>query len=55
MFMYIYIYIHIYNVYIYNIYIIYIAFTTEWFFEVALESWLEWDLNQRPLNFVQTF
>ena len=30
------------------------VFITEGFFEVAVESWSEWDLNQRPLNFVQT-
>ena len=24
------------------------------FLEVAIESWLEWDLNPRPLNSVQT-
>ena len=29
------------------------VFTTEGFFEVAIESWPEWDLNPRPLNFVQ--
>ena len=29
-------------------------FTTERFFEVAIESWREWDLNPRPLNSVQT-
>ena len=28
--------------------------TTEGFFELAIGSWPEWDLNQRPLNFVQT-
>ena len=28
------------------------VFTTEGFFEVALESWPEWDLNPRPLNSV---
>ena len=33
---------------------IYMVFTTEGFFEVAMESWPEWDLNPRPLNFVQT-
>ena len=27
---------------------------TEGFFEVAIESWPEWDLNPRPLNSVQT-
>ena len=27
---------------------------TERFFEVALESWPEWDLNPRPLNSAQT-
>ena len=25
------------------------VFTTEGFFEVAIESWPEWDLNPRPL------
>ena len=28
---------------------------TEGFFEVAIESWPEWDSNPRPMNFVQTF
>ena len=28
-------------------------FTTEGFSEVVIESWPEWDLNSRPLNFVQ--
>ena len=28
--------------------------TTEGVLEVAIESWPEWDLNPRPLNFVQT-
>ena len=37
------------------IYILYMVFTTEGFFEVAIESWPEWDLNPRPLNSVQTF
>ena len=31
---------------------IYIVFTTEGFFEVAIESWPKWDLNPRPLNSV---
>ena len=35
-------------------YIIYMVFTTEQFFEVAIESWPEWDFNPRPLNFLQT-
>ena len=26
----------------------------EGFFEVAIESWPEWELNPRPLNSVQT-
>ena len=26
------------------------VFTTEGLFEVALESWPEWNLNPRPLN-----
>ena len=29
---------------------IYMVFITEGFFEVAIESWPEWDLNPRPLN-----
>ena len=29
-------------------------FTTEGLFEVATESWPEWDLNPRPPNSVQT-
>ena len=37
-----------------NIYMIYVRFTTERSFEVAIESWPEWDLNPRPLNSVQT-
>ena len=27
-------------------------FITAGFFEVAVESWPEWDLNPRPLNFI---
>ena len=30
------------------------TFTTEGLFEVAIESWREWDLNPRPLNSVLT-
>ena len=30
------------------------VFTTEELFEVAIESWPQWDLNPRPLNSVQT-
>ena len=30
------------------------VFTTEGFFEVAIESCPEWELNPRPLNSVQT-
>ena len=33
---------------------IYMLFTTKGFFEVAIESWPEWDLNPRSLNSVQT-
>ena len=33
---------------------IYMVFTTDRFFEVAAESWPEWDLNPRPLNSIQT-
>ena len=29
------------------------VFTTGGFLEVAIESWPEWDLNQRPLNSVE--
>ena len=58
MYIYIYIYIYIYNIYIYiyrqrEIYR-YRVFTTEGLFEAAIEKWPEWDLNPRPLNFVQT-
>ena len=31
-----------------------VVFTTEGLFEVAIESWPEWDLNPRPLNSLQT-
>ena len=31
------------------------VFTSERFFEVAIESWPEWDLNPRPVNSVQMF
>ena len=42
-------------IYIYVIYInIYIVFTIEGFFEIAIESWPEWDLNPQTLNSVQT-
>ena len=30
------------------------VFTTEGLFEVAIESWPEWDLSPQPLNSVQT-
>ena len=33
---------------------IYMVFTTDGFFEVAIESWPEWGLNPQPLNSVQT-
>ena len=39
------------SIYIY-IYI-YMVFTTDGFFEIAIESWPEWDLNPQPLNSVQ--
>ena len=29
------------------------VFITEGFFEVVIESWLDWDLNPRPLNSAQ--
>ena len=63
MYKYIYIYIYIYiHIYIYIIYReihryvdidIDMVFTTVGFFEVAIESWPEWDLNPRLLNSVQ--
>ena len=31
------------------------VFTPEGFFEVAIESRPEWDLNPRPLNSIKTF
>ena len=33
--------------------LIHMVFITEGFFEVAIESLPEWDLNPRPLNSVQ--
>ena len=30
------------------------VFTTEGLFEIAIDSWSEWDLNPRPLNSIQT-
>ena len=36
------------------IYVYDIHFTIDRFFEVAIESWPEWNLNPRPLNSVQT-
>ena len=44
------------EVYIYTVYIwhIYMVFTTEGLFEVAIESWPKWGWNSRPLNSVQT-
>ena len=34
---------------------LYMVFTTEGFFEVAIESWPKWDLNARPQNSVYKF
>ena len=31
-----------------------IVFTTKGFWEVAIESWPEWDLKPRPLNFIES-
>ena len=62
-YMYIYVYMYIYSIYgiyiilwyiYYILYYIYMAFTTERFLEVAIESKPEWDLNPRPLNSIQT-
>ena len=33
---------------------VYMVFTTEGLFEVAIENWPERDLNPRPLNSVRT-
>ena len=44
---------HCFHDYIYIYIYIYMVFTTEGLFEVAIESWPEWDLNPRPLNSVQ--
>ena len=44
-------YIYVCMIYI-CMYIVYMVFTTEGFFEVAIESWPEWYLNSRPLNSV---
>ena len=43
-----------YHIYIY-IYILYVVFTTDGFFEVARESWTkwDWDLSPEPLNSIQ--
>ena len=51
----IYIYVYVYVcIYKYSIINIYMVLITEGFFEVAIESWPELDLNPRPLNSVQT-
>ena len=52
-YIYLVIYIYIYGIW-YDIYDIIMIFITEGFFEVAIESWPEWDLNPRPLYSVQT-
>ena len=54
LYIYIHIYIHIYLHISTYIPYIYMVFTTEELFEVAIESWPEWDLNPRPLNSIQT-
>ena len=33
---------------------IYMVFITHGFFDIAIESWPEWDLNPGPLNSVKT-
>ena len=46
---------HIFETFLTPIYVyICMVFITDGFFEVAIESWPEWDLNPRPLNSVQT-
>ena len=55
--MYIHIYIYVYKCkapYICLKLHLHMVFTTEGFFEVAIESGPEWDLNLRPLNCFQT-
>ena len=47
-------YVYMYIICIYMYIYIYMVFVTEGFFEVAIESWPEWDLNPRPLNSVHT-
>ena len=37
-----------------KVYIWYMVFTFEGLFEVAIESWPEWDLNPQPLKSIQT-
>ena len=32
-----------------------ILFITEGFFEVAIESWPEWDLNPRPYSYIYLY
>ena len=41
----------VYVVYVY-VYVC-MVFTTEGFFEVAIESWPVWDLSPQPLNSIQ--
>ena len=31
------------------------VFTTEGFLEVAIESWLEWDLTPRPVTYIYMY
>ena len=55
-YLYIYIYVVLYGViWYYMVLYIYMVFTTEGLFEVAIESWPEWDLNPRPLNSVSIY
>ena len=37
-------------IYISYIYMVYMVVTTEGLFEVAIESWPEWDLNPQTYN-----
>ena len=53
MYMYIYVYRYVY-IYTYIHAHTHMLFTTEGFFEVAIESWPEWDLNPQPMNSDQT-
>ena len=43
----------IYDIVIFRFLQIFLQIITDGFFDIAIESWLEWDLNPGPLNSVQ--